>query len=109
MKTAEDLGSARKTCIGKFKVSGDRVAEYKKRVFRETDPETPSYVHCVFEVLGLWRDGGFVTEDYLVQSGRAGDREKVIGCYDTTGAEPQIRAFRTFLCFLEKGLLPEGY
>lgn len=104
------MTNARKLCIGKFGIGTERIAEYRQRVFRETDAGTPSYVHCVFEELELYKDGAFVTENYVQQLGKGGDyTEKVVGCYDTSGGDPQVRAFRSFMCFLEKGLLPEGY
>ena len=109
MKTGDDLTTARKTCIAKYSVTGERIAEYRTRVFRETDPETPLYVTCVFEELGLWVDGGFVTDSYMTQLGREGDRDKVTGCYDTTGGEPQIKGFKNKKYLLEKKLWTEGY
>lgn len=108
-RTPDDLNGARGYCVKKYEVTGERVTEYRARVFRESDRETPFYIQCVFERLDLFRDGEFVTDDYIVQLGRGeGARGAVEACYDRS-EEPQIRAFRTFMCFIEKGLLPEGY
>ncbi|KAG5668631.1 hypothetical protein PVAND_016566 [Polypedilum vanderplanki] len=53
-RTPEDLNRARGVCVKKYEITTERIAEYRKRIFRETDKETPLYVACVFEQLGLY-------------------------------------------------------
>jgi hypothetical protein len=110
IQTIEDLNRVRGECVRKFDVTPERIAEYRKRVFREADPETPKYVHCVFESLGLFKDGVFITDDYLKQLGRGDEvRGQVEKCNDVTDSDFTIRAFRSFRCLFEHELLPAGY
>lgn len=108
-KSREDLERARKECIAELSVPMPTVAEYHKRIF---SPEgvTPCYIRCVFHRLGLFEDkGGFITDNYMLQLGREDVRGSVTGCYDYSGTDTCMWAFRGFTCFNKGGFLPEGY
>ncbi|CRK95617.1 CLUMA_CG009075, isoform A [Clunio marinus] len=110
LKTLDDLQTARKECILENKVPQELVAEYQKRIFKE-EGVTPCYIRCIFTRLGLFDEKtGFITENYLKQLGR-GDTVKdgVVGCYDNTGTDTCLWAYRAFTCFTKQGFLPEGY
>lgn len=110
MKTREDLNTARKECIAELNVPMATVGEYQKRIFT-AEGVTPCYLRCVFMRLGLFEDkGGFITDDYLIQLGKGeGFRAGVTGCYDNSGTDTCMWAFKGFTCFNKGGFLPEGY
>lgn len=110
LKSRDDLNTARKECIAELKIPATTVAEYQKRIFT-AEGVTPCYIRCVFYRLGLFDDTtGFITDSYLKQVGR-GDtiRGGVTGCFDNTGTDTCLWAFRGFTCFSKEGFLPEGY
>jgi hypothetical protein len=101
---------ARKECITELGIGTDLVAEYQKKVFK---PEgvTPCYIRCVFTKLGVFDvTTGFNIDYYLTQLGKGdGMREGVMGCFDNSGTDTCMWAFKAFVCFGKHGLLPEGY
>lgn len=110
MKTREDLTAARKECIAELGVPMTTVGEYQKRVFT-AEGVTPCYIRCVFTRLGLFDDKvGFVTDNYIMQLGRGdGVRDGIVGCFDNSGTDTCMWAYRGFMCFNKGGFLPEGY
>lgn len=110
MKTREDLNTARKECIAELSVPSTTVAEYQKRVF-SSEGVTPCYIRCIFTRLGLFDDTkGFITDNYLTQLAKGDSvRGGVTGCYDNSGTDTCLWAYRAFTCFTKSGFLPEGY
>lgn len=111
LKGKEDLELARRECIAEFGIGSELVAEYRNKIFK-IEPPTPCYLRCVFSRLGLFdRETGFIIENYILQLGRgAGVTDAVRGCFDYTGTtDTCLWAYRGYMCFREKGLLPEGY
>lgn len=110
LKTKDDLMKMRKECIAELKIPETLVAEYQKRVFT---PEgvTPCYIRCVFSRLGLFDDStGFLTDHYLTQLNKGETvRAGVTGCYDNSGTDKCLWAYRGFICLSKNGYLPEGY
>jgi PBP/GOBP family len=110
VKTRDDLTNARKQCIAQLEIPSTLVAEYQKRIFT-ADGATPCYIQCVFSQLGIFSTAtGFNTDYYLAQLGK-GDTFKagVVGCYDNSGTDTCMWAYRAFTCFNKGGFLPEGY
>lgn len=110
LKGGDDLTAARRECIAEFGISGDLLADYRNKIFKPEAP-TPCYIRCVFERLGLFeREKGFNVEYYLRQLGREGDLSGAIkGAFDYSGTDTCFWAYRTYINFREKGLLPADY
>lgn len=110
IKTKEDLNRARKECVAELGILPAKVEEYKKKVFTE-EGVTPCYLRCIFTRLGLFDDKmGFITESYMAQLGKGETaRAGVTGCFDNSGTDTCLWAYRGFTCFTKRELLPEGY
>lgn len=110
IKTGEDLNKARKECVLELGVPATTVAEFKKGIFTQ-EGVTPCYIQCVFSRLGLFdTTSGFITDNYLKQLGKGDSfKEGVVGCFDNSGSDTCIWAYKAFTCFKKGGFLPEGY
>jgi hypothetical protein len=65
----------------------------------------------VFSKLGLFFTAtGFNTDYYLAQLGK-GETFKagIEGCYDNSGTDTCLWAYKAFTCFGKNDFLPEGY
>lgn len=103
-KGLSDLIAARQTCVAKFNVPEETLAQYKLWNFADNEL-TRSYVTCIFEEFGLFCTHEGFHKDRLVSQFKTAHgleiESKIDQCIARTDADTtnEIWVFRAFKCF----------